>query len=264
MNSGKSAIFLDVDECLLSEGGGVASEYYQSFAWLAEYIRKANVGECPQIKLCSGRNIPFIDAVALFLGRPDSSYVIVENGIAIYNPVTRAFELCPGITQETKKLFAKIRGKKVPQILKRYPSLFYWPGNLLAITLVLKTNSGLDPDVIRENLARQDLKSLVMKRIVRVIHSRHSVSIVPAHVNKGTAVAFLAEKEGINLGASLGIGDSKTDIPFLEKTRFVGCPQNASDICKSYVAGRKHRGRVSQLPYAQAVVDIIKWFTQTE
>lgn len=263
MDANRGAIFLDIDGCLFAEGGGVAKEYYECFFWLAEYIRRANVGECPQIRLCSGRNIPFIDAVALFIGRPDSSYVVVENGIAIYNPITRAFELCPGITPEIQKLFAKIRAKKVPEILKRYPNLFYWPGNLLAITLVLKTGSGLDPESIRENIARQYLKKLVMERIVRVIHSRHSVSIVPAHVNKGTAVAFLAEKEGLNLEASLGIGDSKADIPFLEKMRYVGCPQNADDICKNYVAGKKHRGRISPLPFAQGVVDIIKWFTQT-
>ena len=264
MDAKRSVIFLDIDGCLLAEGGGVAKEYYESFAWLAEYIRRANIGECPQIRFCTGRNIPFVDAVALFMGRPDSSFVIVENGIAIYNPTTKNFELCPGITPEIKKIFKKILARKIPAILKRYSSLFHWPGNLLSITLTLKINSGLDLDLIRENLAKQDLKRLVMKRIVRVIRSKHSVSIVPAHVNKGTAVMFLAEKENIDLGASLGIGDGKADIPFLERMKFVGCPQNADGFCKSYIAGRKHSGRISPFSYAQGVVDVIKWFTQTE
>lgn len=265
MNEGEGAVFLDLDGCLFSEDGGVDETYYESFGWLAGYIREANIGRRPQIKMCSGRNIPFIDATSLFIGRPHSSLVVIENGIALYDPNTKNAPIyTPGVTTEIKSLFAKILKKKVPRILKKYPGLCCLPGNLLAITLNQKIDSVVDIESVRDGLVRQELKSLVLKRLVRVINSRHTVSIVPPHVSKGTAVEFLAKMEGINLGASLGIGDSKADIPFLEKMKFVGCPANADRACTDYVSSRGSNKKVSRFSYAAAVVDIICEFTNTE
>ncbi|MCX6721115.1 MAG: HAD hydrolase family protein, partial [Candidatus Staskawiczbacteria bacterium] len=221
MSASDGAIFLDLDGCLFSEDGGIDEMYYESFGWLSKYIREANVGRHPQIRFCSGRNIPFVEATFLFIGRPLSSLMVIENGVALYDPNAKNAPIyTPGVTPEMRSLFTKILKKKVPGILKKYPCLCCLPGNLMAITLSQKFDSVVDIASIRDTLARYELKSLVLKKLVRVIHSQHTVSIVPPHVNKGTALEFLAQKEEINLRASLGIGDSKADIPFLEKVRF--------------------------------------------
>jgi len=262
MNGGRGAIFLDVDGCLLSEDGGVDETYYESFGWIARYIREANIGKHPQIRLCSGRNIPFIDATSLFIGRPHSSLVVIENGIALYDPNTKSAPIyTPGVTTGMRSLFAKILKSKIPKILRKHPGLCCLPGNLMAITLNQKIDSVVDIESIRDSLVRYELKSLVLKRLVRVINSRKTVSIVPPHVNKGTAVDFLAKQEGIDLRASLGIGDSKADIPFLERVRFAGCPANADRACKNFVASMGSNKKISRFSYTAAVVDIICEFT---
>jgi len=258
MSTGNGAIFLDLDGCLFSEDGGIDEMYYESFGWLSKYIREANVGMHPQIRFCSGRNIPFVEATSLFIGRPLSSLMVIENGIALYDPNTKCAPIyTPGVTEEMKSLFAKILKKKIPGILKKYPSLCCLPGNLMAITLSQKFDSVVDIEATRDSLARYELKSLILKRLVRIINSQHTISIVPPHVNKGTAVEFLAEKEAIDLRASLGIGDSKADIPFLEKVRFVGCPANADKACKDYINSKSGSKKASHFSYAAAVVDII-------
>jgi len=265
MNTGNGAIFLDLDGCLFSEDGGIDEMYYESFGWLSRYIREANVGRHPQIRFCSGRNIPFVEAASLFIGRPLSSLMVIENGIALYDPNTKCAPIyTPGVTEEMKSLFAKILKKKIPRILKKYSCLCCLPGNLMAITLSQKFDSVVDIEATRDSLARYELTSLILKRLVRLITSQPTISIVPPPVNKGIAIGFLAEKEAIDLRASLGIGASKADIPFLEKVRYAGCPANADRACKDYITSKGNDKKVSHFSYAAAVVDIICEFTGIE
>ena len=120
-------------------------------------------------------------------------------------------------------------------------------------------------DEIRESLAKSRLlRRLVRKRIIRIISSHNSISIVPPQVHKGTAVDFLAKKEAIDPYQSLGIGDSKHDISFLGKMKFVGCPINADKPCQEFVKGRGNSGRISRFCHAMGVIDIICHFTGIE
>jgi len=263
----RSAIFLNIGGCLLSEEANVSSKYYQSLAWISSYIKNANMGmeTCPNIRFCSGRNIPFIEAISLVLGRPDASWVIIENGAGLYNLRTKEFSYFPGITAETKKTFDWLRQKAVPQILEDFPFLTLWPGDIFSITFNRKTDSKIYTEDIRRNLAKSKLlKKLIAKKLIRIICFRNSISIVPPRINKGTAIDFLAEKEEIDLRQSLAIGDSKRDILFLNKVKFVGCPSNASDSCHKFVKEKKGSGRISRFPHAMGVVDIICYFTGIE
>lgn len=292
----KGVVFVDIDGCLLSEDGGVDAEYYRSYDWIAKYIRRANTGELPEIRLCTARNIPFVEAVIKFIGKPYCSYVVVENGVAVYDPTKRENPIfVPQVTEEMKRMFEKI-GRYIPKILGSYPGLFPFPGNTLGVTLFRRANSRLDIGaaarfidralfnkffltnlkIVGEFVAKTFYEKLLFFRknrrnkiahkeaimayrsLVRVTYTSDTIFIKPPHINKGTAVDFLREKEDLDLSASIGIGDTKIDIPFLEKTRYVGCPDNADEACKEFV--RKKGGRVSHHCYSAAVVDILEWY----
>jgi len=254
----KSCCFIDIDGCVISEDGCVNNEYYQSLSWLAKYILQANVGNCPNIRICSGRNIPFVEAIFYLIGRPDNQWSIIENGSVFFKPASREILVNPAIPQKTLAIFAKIRQKIVPRILKEYPCLWLYPGNIVNITFSKKVESSLDINLIREAI-RYMLAYPVKKREIIIKSLKYSISIMPYGVNKGTAVDFLAQNEEINLRSSLGIGDSESDILFLRKMKLIGCPANANEKCRNFV--KENRGRVSPFNYAQGVADIIKYFT---
>lgn len=252
----KHWVFLDVDGCLVSEEGSTPFEYYKALSDLARYILAANVGGCPNVKICSGRNINFVEAIVHLIGRPLSGLSIVENGAVFYDPVKRESVINPQIPLKTKKLIEYLKRKAVPKILKEYPCLWVWPGNIVNITLVKKAETASSVHTLKKGIAKMLFK-LLRKGLIRLTASRTAISILPPGTIKGNALIALAGLEGeIDLSNSLGIGDGEADLSFMRKMGRVGCPSNADEICKDLVKSK--RGIVSQFPHAQGVMDIIR------
>lgn len=286
----RSYIFLDLDDCLFSKAGGSMS--VRDLNWLQQYIMAANCGMAPPIKICTGRNIPFVSAVMYMLGRPHGSgFAITENGAVFYSPDTREAIINPQIGRLALRQLKQVKEKIAPELARKYPDLWVFPGNLVNTVFVRKPSCKislaklkkivrretlLHLNFIRENelkkrLGRpqklsQKLLGFIKKRIkkirthVSIVAMGDSIAVVPRGVNKGTAVAFLGNKECINLRHSVGIGDSKSDIRFLRKLGLIGCPANADDVCTRFV--KNNRGKISLSPHLSGVVDVIGWFTQ--
>jgi HAD superfamily hydrolase (TIGR01484 family) len=254
----KPAIFVDIDGCLIPTDGNVSREYFESLAWLANYIGEANIGRKPNIKICTGRSVAFTDAIFHLIGRPYSAGSIAENGCVFFNPLTRETKINPAISKDILAVLAKIRSKIVPKLIKSHPGLWIYPGNEVNIILERKIDS--ESQAINLATVKKAARRLVARlRAVRVISLANSISIVPERINKGTAVMFLAEKEDIDLKHSLGIGDAKSDLSFLREVGFVGCPSNASEDCKELVKAKK--GCISFFSCAKGVVDVIEHFS---
>ena len=69
-------ILIDVDDCTLPTDGNVSSEFYQGLEQISKFVKKANVGEFPQLGFCTGRDRNYVEAVAFHCGRPNSFSVI--------------------------------------------------------------------------------------------------------------------------------------------------------------------------------------------
>lgn len=282
----RNVIVLDIDGCLISENGNVDDNYYKSLSWLAGYIRRANVAECPNICLCSGRSAVFTEAISYLIGWPNFT-TIAESGAVFFDPLLREHRINPAITAQTLKALNLIKMKILPDILRAYPGLFLAEGNQINIPLIQKNaGSRLAATSIRKGIwklislfvrkkiesqltieqarkkIRRTFARLIRKELVKTVIFRNSITVAPAEVNKGAALEILAKEKDIDLKQSLGIGDSKLDISFLLKTGLVGCPQNADDVCKKLV--KEKNGKISSFSYAEGVVDVIKWFTQIE
>ncbi len=258
MNQKLKAIFIDIDGCLISDSGNVCPDYYQALSEISQLVKKGFVGNGPTVRLCSGRNISSVQIMCAVLGIVNS-FMIVENGVALFNPTTSELKLHPTITEQTRKLFRKILQKRIPPILKKYPNLSVCPGNIIDIALERKSDTKSDLENMYNEI-RRILSDLIKKRIIKIFCSRHTINIGPAKIGKGSGVRFLADIDNINLSQSLAIGDTSQDIPLFKQVKLIGCPSNASDDCKKFVKSK--RGRISIFSHAQGVIDIIKYYTQ--
>lgn len=244
-------IFIDVDDCLLPTNGDTNFDFYVGLESLARTVKNANAGKLPRIGPCSGRDRNYIEAVSFFLGLPDG-WSVIESGIALFNPRTKQFLLNPALTPLLLAAFAEIRQNRLPQILKKFPDLFDYPGNQINIALERKYGCQIPMEEFYQAI-KEELFDLT--DLVTIHHSTVAVDISPAGIDKASGISFFSRMTGINVENILGIGDSRGDFPMLNLVGYVGCPANASDECKALVKSRD--GYISGFPYALGVADII-------
>ena len=267
----------------------------EAIVWLQKYLMAASSGIAPGVKICTGRNIPFVSAILYMLGRPHGAgFSILENGSVFYSTDSREFFVNPQISRKALAQLRLVREKIAPEIVRRHPDLWIFPGNVVNTIFVRKSDSvlplyslkriirrevliqlnKLTEETIKNRLSKrkkipQKLLSAWIRERLRKLRTAISIvrfgdgfAVVPRGINKGTAVDFLQKKEGIDLKHSLGIGDSNSDISFLKRLGFMGCPCNAEAECSSFV--KAHRGKVSLLPFLSGVVDIISYLIPTD
>lgn len=250
-------ILVDVDDCLLPTNGQVSSEFFEGLGNIALYIGEANEGWKPTLGWCSGRDRNYIEAVSFFAGLPNS-WSIIESGIALFNPTTKEMLFNPALTLGVQAAFAEIRRERLPQILKRFPDLFDYPGNM--INIALERQYGINTPIEEyHGVVKKELADLEKQNLVTIHHSRIAVDISPPGIDKASGVQFLSQRTGIKPKQMLGIGDSKGDFPMMKLVGSVGCPANASAECIELV--NEKSGYVSSLNHAAGVVDVINHFT---
>ena len=250
----KNQIFLDVDGCLIkTDPGDPGNEYYLGLSEVASQVADSKTGILLPIGFCTGRDRNYVEAVAYVLGLPDG-WSVIESGVAIFNSETKELKTNPAITDQAKEAFREISDTVIPSVLKAYPYLFLYPGNMLNIALERYSGAPSIKECFRT--IEQELK--VYKEIVYITHSDIAIDISPAGINKGTGLEFLADCAGIDLTRSLGIEDSKGGIPMLERVGYVGCPANASPECQEFV--EKAGGCVARRQYARGVAEIVRRF----
>lgn len=252
------AILIDVDGCLLSTNGDVSSEYYEGLAQISRYIKKANQEKFPIIGFCSGRDRNYIEAVSFFVGLPNS-WSVVESGVILFNPATKELIFNPILTDEMRVIFKEITDERIPKILKKYPQLFLYPGNIICVALERKHQAELTIEDAYK-ATKEEMADLLQDGLLRISHSDCAVDISPVGIDKASGLQFLSQHTGINLKQALGIGDSNGDFPLFEQVGYIGCPANASKECKDFV--KKRKGYISPYCYAEGVNNIIKHFVK--
>lgn len=247
-------ILIDVDDCLLPTNGRLPYQFFNSLHDISYYIGRANAGKFPQIGFCSGRDRNYIEAVSFFVGLPNS-FSVVESGVALFNPKTKELIFNPFLTPEVQEAFQEISRKRIPRILKKYPELSLYPGNMIQVTLERRYGVTIS---IKEfyKVVSEELSDFWGTNVVTLHHSQIAVDISPAGINKASGTRFLAEVTGIKIDEILGIGDSRGDLPMLEIAGHVGCPENATEECKAFI--KEKGGYISPYSYAVGVGDVIR------
>ncbi len=91
----------------------------------------------------------------------------------------------------------------------------------------------LDNDIIKKIVA--DIKERVGEHVTTFMSSPIYIEVMPAGVNKGTAVINIAKYYNLSMSQVLAVGDYYNDVDMFKVAGHTACPSNAPDDIKKMV-----------------------------
>jgi HAD superfamily hydrolase (TIGR01484 family) len=234
---------IDIDGCLTP---GEAGDWnWQALQTIRDLNRRARRGDpLPAVTLCTGRQEPYVEvfmqAIGAFLP------AIYENGCGLYFPDGYRFVEHPSITSPVRKALADARAILYRRIVT--PGLGYFqPGKEASLTLYPMSGTA----VPHLHQAVADALS-GCKALFAIQASVSCVDVTPAGIDKGAGVRWLSEETGFPLSHMGGVGDSTSDLKFLDLVGRSAAPANAAGEVKASVS------YVSPYEDGEGVVDILR------
>jgi hydroxymethylpyrimidine pyrophosphatase-like HAD family hydrolase len=186
------------------------------------------------LTFCTGRSVPYMEAMVQLAGLTRSNIPIVcEGGAVLYWPATDRHEVV--CSEQINSSFLD----DMPQ-----GSFRMEPGKVVCLSLYPEPPYAVD-----------SLASLVREIVdgsVTVQASAAAVDVTPLGVDKGTGLKALSQVTSIPLENMLCIGDSANDIPMLSIAGRSAAPANAADDVKRLV------DYVSLRSYTDGVLEILE------
>jgi hypothetical protein len=240
---GIQAIYIDFDGCMSPATPGAALDIE-----LVHLIREMNLkaragGENPFVAINSGRPESFIEAHTQAFDIKDFS--VFENGAGIFRFHSDTIEmyLDPRIPESIHDDFL-LMGK----LVKKAFGLARQPNKEYNLTYLFPENDTRIPEV-----ARFLEKHCKGKRLPYYIDTGiNFINVIVAGTNKGTGLQMVADRTGLALSRVVGIGDSNSDLSFLDLCGATACPSNGSKDLKEKV------DYVSPFPFARGTIDILR------
>jgi HAD superfamily hydrolase (TIGR01484 family) len=234
---------VDVDGCLTPGEGQPWN--FEALKYIAQLNRAAQEDAAQlAVTLCTGRQEPYVEVLmqAIDAHLPG----IYENGGGLYFPREYRFIENPLITSTMRETLADIKTILRREIVKTGLGYFQ-PGKEVSLTLY-----PLERVSVRELYlaVAQALDAFDAEYTVQA--SVSCVDCTPAGVDKGDGVRWLSRETGIPLGQMGGIGDSASDLKFLNIVGRSAAPANAADEVKAVV------DYVSPYEDGDGVVDILR------
>ncbi len=180
----------------------------------------------PAITFCTGRPAPYLEVMLQAIdGHLPGVY---ENGAGIYFPADYQFTPLPGLGEYLNG-FAEITSR-IEETLVQDKIVYFQPGKHYSLTIF-----PVDPTRIQElkGLATEALGPLSEQ--VDLVYSTSCLNVLPRGVDKGKALAYLADRVDIPLANMLGVGDSDVDPPYLRLVGHSAAPSNANPEVRSMV-----------------------------
>jgi hydroxymethylpyrimidine pyrophosphatase-like HAD family hydrolase len=243
MPSNVTLAVIDVDGCLTP---GEAGDWnWEALRTIHRINRQAQQGwSVPAVTLCTGRQEPYVEVLMQAIG----GYLpcIYENGAGLYFPDSYRFAEHPAITAAAREALTTAKKTLYGQLIS--PKLGYFqPGKEVSLTLYPLPGTTVDRlyQLVAQALAPLD-------DILTIQASVSCVDVTPSGIDKGQGVRWLSERAGIPLTYMGGIGDSPSDLKFLE----LAAPANAAVEVKRKV------DYLSPYKSGDGVVDILQHWSQ--
>lgn len=217
---------IDIDGCLTP---GVASEWnWPAVQAISELNRRVRRGEAaPAVTLCTGRQAPYVEVFMQAIGAHLPG--IYENGCGLYFPGRFRFFEHPSISKATREALTAAKMHLYAKVVE--PGLgFIQPGKEVSLTLFPLPGTSLLHlrQIVADELAEENVQ-------VTIQTSVSCVDVTPHGIDKGVGVRWLAEETGIGLDEMGGIGDSSSDLTFLQLVGRSAAPDNAAPEVKAAV-----------------------------
>lgn len=237
------AVICDIDGCLAPESSAPIDA--PVLAKLAAHNQAAQErGDRPVITVCSGRPLPFAEAMCRLLGNRTLP-LIAENGVWMYHPANNRYDRDPSITADHLRAVREVSAWVEADLGPR--GVVMQPGKTASISLYhddtafLRT---LEP-VVRDRFTRSGWP-------FRVSMTWLYINCDLAHISKGTAIDRWVKATGLTKDRLMGIGDTPVDFMIAERVAWFGCPSNAIEALKAKAS------YVSPHEESRGVLDIVE------
>ena len=179
----------------------------------------------PPITICSGRPLPYVEAIGQYLGM--RMPLVFESGGGMYNPLTNKLSWNPVFNES---LFAKMDDIREYVVNTLIPS---HPGTMLEFT------KRTDVGIIHQN---ENTINKIFEALRDFVSDGHpgfevhkteiSVNCIVSEANKGSGLEWLSQETGIPTSDMAYIGDSSGDVPALKRSGYPFSPSNAVSAVK--------------------------------
>ena len=232
-------VLADVDGCLTAgEGRPIDLDVLRS---VAEINARSRVEPAvPAVSLCTGRPAPYVEVLTQAIA--GHMPAIFENGCGLLVLQPYAFRAHPRLDAAVERVF-RAGLDRLDRRLVATGVATWQPGKVHSATLY---PVGIDAAELR-------------RRAIELLDERFYVdegvlciNVMPAGIDKGAGVDWLAAETGIPPSEMCGVGDADADLVFLERVGFSAAPSNATERV------REHVDYVSPEPNGTGLLDIIE------
>lgn len=222
-------IVTDIDGCLTAGEG--QPWLYPLFQTVTNLNQRARRGEAvPAITLCTGRPTAYVEGVMQAID--GFLPAVCEHGAMLYVPAGHRFLRHPTLDETARTALAEIKTVLEREVVETGLGYFQ-PGKEASLTLFPTGPIGMT--------SLEPLHNRLVELIARtgapyeVTDTFSCVNLVPRGLNKGQGVRWLAEVTSIPLAQMAGIGDSDSDLTFLQLVSTSAAPANATPTVREAV-----------------------------
>lgn len=242
-NSSVKLVLCDIDGCLNS--GFSAPLDLPSLICITAQISRLR-DQSTVVTLCTGRPPAYAQAIGQALGI--TAHMIVENGAALFDPLTGQYEplSSPSDRSALDKFSATLM--KHPEWSQR---LRQEVGKQACLSLNGPEISYRSPTKIRALM--EQLQALPDAERFDWSYSTSAIDITPKGISKAFGAQHLLDAMQLTWGQVAAIGDSNNDLPVLKRAIMGLCPANAD------AEVRKYATFTSSKPYAEGVTQLLNF-----
>lgn len=211
-------VVVDVDGVL--SRGEAAPLDFSVLQRLAEFNDRARQEPtCPSVTLCTGRPVPYVEVLMQAIhGHYPAVY---ENGAGLYVPEPYSFKWHPAITRDIQTRLMRFL-TVLHEALVDTGQAYFQPGKLASLSLFPRPGVAL-----RQVFAEAGRLATDVGGEFSVEETATCVNVIMRDLDKAEGVRWLSRESGIPLGDMAGIGDSPSDVPFMQLAAWSGAPANA-------------------------------------
>ncbi len=222
-SSSTKLVICDIDGCLGPEAQGTVHDA-AALARLRRYNEEAQAGApWPALTLCSGRPLPYVEALARVLGVRHPA--VAENGVWLWTPTeppARDPAIEPAILEGLAAFSQWVRSEIEPRNVQRQPGK--------ECSLSLRPQDPATLDALVEELTAYCEHERLPVRISRTVEW---INCDLRMVDKGTGVSRLRAHCGLEREQLAAIGDTPHDLAMRREVARFGAPANAHPDVKA-------------------------------
>lgn len=211
-------------------------------------LKSADDASIPPLTICTGRPMPYAEAMAQILG-VELPFVF-ESGGGMYDVKNNKITWTPSLTEEVTEQVNEIKRWSQENLIAKHPGSIPEFAKYTDIGIIHQDASVID------EINQRSIEYISEKYPLFEVHyTPVSVNIILKKANKGQGIAMLCNELGLNLDEVAYIGDSSGDVPGLKIVGFPFAPSNAADSTKAVAKVTKGRATFGVLEAYNSLIE---------